>query len=54
MLSALIISPFNFFSQKDANFDFPDAVGPANKNNFFVQINLVLRQDIFFDYFYLL
>ena len=31
MLSALIISPFNFFAKLIASFDFPDAVGPAKR-----------------------
>jgi len=31
MLSALIISPFNFLANCIANFDFPDAVGPAKR-----------------------
>jgi len=35
-----MISPFNFFAKCIANFDFPDAVGPANKIIFFDKINL--------------
>ena len=35
MLSALIISPFNFFAKWIANFDLPEPVGPAIKINFF-------------------
>ena len=31
ILSALIISPFNFFAKLIASFDFPDAVGPAKR-----------------------
>ena len=37
ILSALIISPFNFFAILIANFDFPEAVGPAKRINFFRQ-----------------
>jgi len=35
ILSALIISPFIFFARWIANFDFPDAVGPAKRIIFF-------------------
>ena len=35
ILSALIISPSNFFAKLTANFDFPDAVGPAKRIIFF-------------------
>ena len=35
MLSALIISPFSFFASLKANFDFPEAVGPAKRIIFF-------------------
>ena len=31
ILSALIISPFSLFAKPIASFDFPDAVGPANR-----------------------
>jgi hypothetical protein len=40
MLSALIISPLSFFAKLMASFDFPEAVGPANKIIFFDKINL--------------
>ena len=40
ILSALIISPFNFFANLIARFDFPEAVGPARSNNFLDKINL--------------
>ena len=40
MLSALIISPFNFFANLIARFDFPEAVGPAKSNNFLDKTNL--------------
>ena len=33
ILSALIISPFIFFANFIAKFDFPDAVGPANNTS---------------------
>ena len=35
ILSAFIISPFNFFANCIANFDFPEAVGPAKRIIFF-------------------
>jgi len=35
-----MISPFNFLAKCIANFDFPDAVGPANKIIFLDKINL--------------
>ena len=35
ILSALIISPFNFLAKLVASFDFPDAVGPAKRIIFF-------------------
>ena len=40
ILSALIISPFNFFANSIARFDFPEAVGPAKSNNFLGKTNL--------------
>ena len=41
MLSALIISPLIFFASLIASFDFPEAVGPANKISFFDKIILI-------------
>ncbi len=50
MLSALMISPFNFLAKLTANFDFPEAVGPAKRIIFFDKTNLFLHQDNVFDY----
>ena len=46
-----MISPFSFSARQIANFDFPEAVGPANRMIFFDKINLFLHQDNVFDYF---
>ena len=51
MLSALIISPFNFFANSMANLDFPEAVGPARSIIFLDKSNLFLRLGIVFGYF---
>ena len=51
MLSALIISPFNFFANCMAYLDLPEALGPSNKIIFFDKINLFLHQGNVFGYF---
>ena len=49
MLSAFIISPLILFASLRASFDFPEAVGPANKISILGKVILFLHQDNVFD-----